>query len=108
MTENRSTDNFWTTLPGILAGLTGLVVAIGGIYTAYLNSLTPPYKSHEHPFIKESSIEKLSQIEGNKYCKESFDKLKSTGDLGGKFNPSEVKHVWANISTGDCVANTPQ
>jgi hypothetical protein len=66
MTENRSTDNFWTTLPGILAGLAGLVTAIG---TIYITIVTPPfsYKTHEHPFIKESSIKKMSQIEGNKY-----------------------------------------
>lgn len=108
MTNNSNFKNFWTTLPGILTGLTGLVTATGTIYLTYLNSLTPPvpYKSHEHQFMNESSIKKMNQIDGNKYCRESFDKLKSTGDLGSIVNHNEVKHVWANILKGDCVANT--
>ena len=32
MTDNKEKSNFWTTLPGVLTGLTGLITAIGGIY----------------------------------------------------------------------------
>ena len=66
-----------------------------------------PYKPHEHPFYSDKSIQQMEQSCGNTFCRAKFDQLKDTGDIGG-LDPNQVKHVWANITKGDCVANTEE
>ncbi|BAY93819.1 MULTISPECIES: hypothetical protein [unclassified Tolypothrix] len=64
------------------------------------------YAAHEHPFHHNERIKSMTQIEGNGYCRNLFQQLKATGDLGGGFDPNRVNHVWAHIENGDCIANT--
>lgn len=85
-------------LPLIIAGATLAVTSFALPASAY--------KSHEHVFYRSSRIRRLSQSEGNGFCRNKFRQLRATGDLGGGFNPRKVKHVWAHIRNGHCVANT--
>lgn len=64
------------------------------------------YAPHEHPFHHDERIKSMTQTEGNGYCRNLFQQLKATGDLGGSFDANQVKHVWAHIQNGDCIANT--
>lgn len=98
---------FWTTLPEILKGFAAVIVAIGGIGGIIV--VTSYYKPYEHPFLHEDRIINMKQEEGDKYCKSRFDQLKPTVEIGWrgtKFDPNDVKHIWAHIENRDCVANT--
>jgi PA-IL-like protein len=45
MADERESNNFWTTLPGILTGLGALLGAIGGLLTAYHSTFNPSESS---------------------------------------------------------------
>jgi hypothetical protein len=64
------------------------------------------YGSNEHSFEHNERIKSMTQEEGNGYCRNRFQQLKATGDLGGGFDANRVNHVWAHIQNGDCIANT--
>lgn len=104
-----------------LAGLAAIITAIAALITAigfpnFFPALVKDlimlkdhqYKAHEQAFYSNSRIQSMTQKEGNGYCRILFTQLKSTGDLGGDFDPNQVNHVWAHIQNGDCVANIGQ
>ncbi|MFN6155895.1 MAG: hypothetical protein ACK4YK_15385 [Dolichospermum sp.] len=83
------------------------LIIIGGTL-GVMNAVLPAvaYAPHEHPFFHDERIKSMTQTEGNGYCRNLFNQLKATGDLGGGFDPNRVNHVWSHIQNGDCVANT--
>lgn len=85
-----------------------LTLALTGTAIAVVANIAPAmggYKPHENVFYSNKSIQRLSQAEGDGFCRVQFQRLKSTGDISG-FDPNRVNHVWAHIENGDCVANT--
>jgi hypothetical protein len=128
MVEPSPSKKWWETTPAILSALTALIGAIVGLIVA-LNQIgvfenktpalqstrpvavapSPPaaYQTHEHPFFQEDSIRTMNQTAGDGYCRNKFQQLKATGDLGGGFNPNNIVHVWAHLKNSECVANTP-
>lgn len=87
---------------------TKLALILGCATLAITGAALPAaaYQGHEHPFFHDNTIRTYSQEAGNGFCRVKFQQLKSTGDLGGGFDPNRVNHVWAHIQNGDCVANT--
>jgi hypothetical protein len=79
---------------------TGVTLAVSAAVPALA------YAPHEHKFYHDERIKSMTQTEGNGYCRNLFQQLKATGDLGGGFDANRVNHVWAHIQNGDCIANT--
>ena len=85
-----------------------LTLALAGTAIAVVANIAPAmarYKPHEHVFYRSRRIQRLSQAEGNGFCRVKFQRLKATGDISG-FDVNRVNHVWAHIKNGHCVANT--
>ena len=84
-----------------------LALIFAGATLAMMGALPAlAYGSNEHPFHHSERIKNMTQQEGDGYCRNLFQQLKATGDLGGGFDANGVKHVWAHVRNGDCVANT--
>lgn len=86
------------------------------------------YAQHEHPFAKVSQLPKMSQQDGDRYCRSLFGQMlnKSTRKIWYKdalgravyrseipslkicppyLSSNNVNHVWAHRNNSECIAN---
>ncbi|MBN3907915.1 MAG: hypothetical protein HWQ35_15545 [Nostoc sp. NMS1] len=65
MTNNQGQGNFWTTIPGILTGIAGILTPIGVIYGTYVNVTKPSppasVEASSHPSLQADSCNGYSK-----------------------------------------------
>ena len=58
--EEESSRSFWTTLPGIRTGITGIVSALTAFYVAVFGGARPPHGDAARPAVVEAAPEKAN------------------------------------------------
>lgn len=88
MTDKESTDkgSFWTTLPGILTGVTGLILAISALITALVTTGVIGNRPHQVPASPQPTASQVAPV--------------ATSPVPSISSGRPEARVWVNMKSG--------